>query len=148
MNLGTYLIGLFVLCGIGTATAEPAGPPAGYKIEPEYTQTSPDGAITIEQYVNKDTWKWQFWVRRKDTFTLLDEQADYPAGFRFTNDLKWIVRMQKTGSGVPPRSAWLRSREQETARRSGVGLHEGSARVAKAREGPRVSHHGESVEGD
>jgi hypothetical protein len=73
----------------------------GYKIDPEYTQTSPDGAITIEQYVNRDTddWKWQFWVRRKDTFTLLDEQADYPAGFRFTYDLKWIVRMQKTGSG-------------------------------------------------
>ena len=46
-----------------------------------------------------DDWKWQFWVRRKDTFTLLDEQADYPAGFRFTNDLKWLVRMQKTGSG-------------------------------------------------
>src|SRR5262249_35120979 len=43
----------------------------GYKIDPEYTHTSPDGAITIEQYVNKDTddWKWQFWVRRKDTFT-------------------------------------------------------------------------------
>ena len=27
------------------------------------------------------------------------EPADYPAGFRFTNDLKWLVRMQKTGSG-------------------------------------------------
>src|SRR6516225_3349280 len=75
--------------------------PAGYKIDPEYTQTSPDGAITIEQYLNKDTddYKWQFWVRGKDTFTLLDEQADYPADFRFTNDLKWLVRMQKTGSG-------------------------------------------------
>ena len=73
----------------------------GYKIDPEYTQTSPDGAITIEQYVNKDTddYNWQFWVRRKDRFTLLDEQPDYPAGFRFTNDLKWLVRMQKTGSG-------------------------------------------------
>src|SRR6516165_7892097 len=101
MNLRTFLIGLFVVCGIGTATAEPAGPPAGYEIDPEFTQTFADGAITIEQYVNKETddWKYQFWVRRKDTFTLLDERADYPAGFRFTNDLKWIVRMQKTGSG-------------------------------------------------
>src|SRR5215471_20321322 len=92
INLRTFLIGLFVVCGIGTATAEP-GPPAGYKIDPEYTQKSPDGAITIEQYVNKETddWKYQFWVRGKDTFTLLDEQADYPADFRFTNDLKWIV---------------------------------------------------------
>ena len=98
MNLRTFLIGLFVVCGIGTATAQP-GPPAGYEIDPEYTQKSPDGAITIEQYVNKETdGKYQFWVRRKDTFTLLDEPPDYPARFRFTNDLKWIVRMQKTGS--------------------------------------------------
>ena len=37
------------------AHAQPAGPPAGYKIDPEFTKTSPDGAITIEQYVNKDT---------------------------------------------------------------------------------------------
>src|SRR5262249_49622830 len=99
--------GLLVVCGIGvcsigTAAAQPAGPPAGYNINPEFTRTSPDGAITIEQYLNKDTedYKWQFWVRREGTFTLLDpEPADYPAGFRFTNDLRWLVRMQKTGSG-------------------------------------------------
>ena len=48
MNLRTFLIGLFLVCGIGTATAELAGPPAGYEIDPEYTQKSPDGAITIE----------------------------------------------------------------------------------------------------
>src|SRR6516164_7259930 len=107
MKVRTSLIGLLVVsgigvCSIGTAAAQPAGPPAGYKIDPEFTKTSPDGAITIEQYLNKDTddWKWQFWVRRQGTLTLLDlEPAGYPAGFRFTNDLKWIVRMQKTGSG-------------------------------------------------
>jgi len=107
MKVRTSLIGLLVVCGIGacsigTAAAQPAGPPAGYKIDAEFTKTSPDGAITIEQYVNKDTdyYKSQFWVRRQGTFTLLDpEPADYPAGFRFTNDLKWIVRGQKTGSG-------------------------------------------------
>jgi len=101
------LIGLLVVCGIGvsgigTAAAQPAAPPAGYKIDPEFTETSPDGATTIEQYENKDTvdYKWQFWVRRQGTFTLLDpEPADYPADFRFTKDLKWIVRLQKTGSG-------------------------------------------------
>ena len=106
MKIKTSLIGL-VVCGIGvfsigTAAAQPAAPPAGYKIEEKYTQKSPDGVITIEQYLNKDTvdWKWQFWVRRQGAFTLLDpELADYPAGFRFTNDLKWLVRMQKTGSG-------------------------------------------------
>jgi hypothetical protein len=99
-------IGLFVACSIGVcsgaAAAQPAAPPAGYKIEEKYTKTSPDGAITIEQYLNKDTddWKFQFWVRWQGTFRLLDpEPADYPAGFLFTNDLKWIVRDQKLGSG-------------------------------------------------
>jgi len=106
MKPGTSLIGLLVACGIGalsigSATAAPAAPPAGYKIDEEHTQKSPDGATTIEQYVNKDTddWKWQFWARREGAFTRLDpEQDDYAAGFRFTNDAKWIVRMQKTGS--------------------------------------------------
>src|SRR5262252_9998657 len=106
MKVRTSLTGPLVVCGIGvcsigTAAAQPAAPPGGYKIEEQYTEKSPDGAITIEQYLNKDTddWKWQFWVRRQGAFTLLDsELADYPAGFRFTNDLKWLVRMQKTGS--------------------------------------------------
>jgi hypothetical protein len=102
MIFRTSLIGLLVLCAVGTAVAEPAGPPAGYKIDPEFTRTSPDAVITIEQYLNKDTedYKWQFWVRREGAFTLLDpEPADYPAGFRFTQDSKWVVRMQKTGAG-------------------------------------------------
>jgi hypothetical protein len=102
----TSWIGLFVALSIGVcsgaAAAQPAAPPAGYKIEEKYTQKSPDGAITIEQYVNKDTddWKFQFWARWQGTFRLLDpEPADYPADFLFTNDLKWLVRLQKTGSG-------------------------------------------------
>jgi hypothetical protein len=107
MNMRTSSIGLLVLCGIGmcgigTAAAEPARPPSGYNINPEFTAKSPDGAITIEQYENKETddYKWQFWVRREGTFTQLDPvPADYPAGFRFTNDLQWLVRTQKTGSG-------------------------------------------------
>jgi hypothetical protein len=100
-------IGLLVACGIGVcsaaAAAPPAAPAAGYKIEEKYTRKSPDGAATIEQYVNKDTddWKWQFWARRQDALTLLDpEPADYPADFVFTSDLKWIVRTQKIGSGT------------------------------------------------
>jgi hypothetical protein len=103
----TSWLGLFVACSIGVcsgaATAQPAAPAAGYQIEEKYTKKSPDGAIAIEQYFNKDTddWKWQFWVRRQDTFKLLDpEPADYPADFIFTDDLKWIVRVQKIGSGT------------------------------------------------
>jgi hypothetical protein len=107
MKPGASLIGLFVACGIGalsigSAAAAPAAPPAGYKIDEQHTQKSPDDATTIEQYVNKatDDWKWQFWARREGAFTRLNpEQEDYAAGFRFTSDSKWIVRMQKTGSG-------------------------------------------------
>jgi hypothetical protein len=100
--IGLLVAGGIAACGIGAAAAAPATPPAGYTIDPKFTQKSPDGAITIEQYVNKatDDWKWQFWVRREGTFMQLDPaQDDYPAGFRFTSDSKWVVRMQKTGSG-------------------------------------------------
>jgi hypothetical protein len=107
MTGSTSWIGLLVACSIGVcsvaAAAPPTAPPAGYKIEEKYTRKSPDGAVTIEQYFNKDIddGKFQFWVRRQDAFTLLDpEPADYPAGFIFTSDLKWIVREQKIGSGT------------------------------------------------
>jgi hypothetical protein len=102
-------IGMLVVCCIGAGhaanAAPPAVPPAGYTIEDEYTQKSPDGAIVIEQYANKTIddwgWKWQFWVRRDGTRAQLDpEPADYPADFVFTNDLKWIIRTQKIGSGT------------------------------------------------
>src|SRR5262249_43808026 len=95
-----------VACGIGVwgigAAAAPAGPPPGYTIDPGVTKTSPDGAITIEQYVNKDTgdYKWQFWGRRQGALTLLcPEPGEHPADFLITNELKWIIRLQKIGSG-------------------------------------------------
>jgi hypothetical protein len=106
VKAGTSWIGLLVACAIGVCSAataaQPAAPSAAYKIEEKYTQKSPDGATTIEQYFNEtDNWKWQFWVRREGAFTLLDpEAADYPAGFIFTSDLNWIVREQKIGSGT------------------------------------------------
>ena len=60
LNVRTSLISLLVVCGIGvcsigTAAAQQAGPPAGYNIDPEFTEKSSDGAITIEQYENKET---------------------------------------------------------------------------------------------
>jgi hypothetical protein len=96
-------IGLFLAFAIGAAAAQTAGPPAGYAIDQEYTSKSPDGGTTIEQYKKTSPdgdLTWQFWARRRDTFTMLKpEQPDYAAGFRFTNDSQWVVRMQKTGSG-------------------------------------------------
>jgi hypothetical protein len=96
-------IGLFLACAIGTTAAQAVGPTADYKIKPEYTSTSPDSTTTGEQYAKIDAegdYTWQFWARHQDKLTLLEpEQPDYAAGFRFTNDSQWLVRMQKTGSG-------------------------------------------------
>jgi hypothetical protein len=41
----TYLpavIGMLLACVVATAAAQAAGPPADYKLEAEYTPTSPD----------------------------------------------------------------------------------------------------------
>jgi hypothetical protein len=102
----TYLASALVLlfaCAVGAAGAETVGPPADYKIDPEHTSTSPDGATMIEQYAKTDAdgnYTWQFWARRGEKLTpLKPEQEDHPAAFRFTNDSRWLVRTQKTGSG-------------------------------------------------
>jgi hypothetical protein len=101
----TYLAlatGLLAASACGAA-AGPASPPADYKIDTQYTATSPDGATTIEQYSKDDPdngYSWQFWVRRHGAQNLLDaKSADYPAGFRFTNNSQWLVRMQPAGAG-------------------------------------------------
>ena len=79
--------------------------PAGSRLQdqPEYTSTSPDGATTVEQYARISAdgdYTWQFWARHQDKLTLLEpEQPDYAAGFGFTSDSQWLVRMQKTGAG-------------------------------------------------
>ena len=111
MKVRASLIALLAVWGLGVCTAaaqpatlssQPASPAAGYKLDPEFNTSSPDGSIAIEQYVNKETddYKWQFWMRRQGTFARLDpEAAGYPADFLFTDDLKRIVREQKTGSG-------------------------------------------------
>lgn len=96
-------IGLCLACPADPALAQTAGPPAGYAIDSDYTTKSPDGTTTIEQYKKTDkdgNLTWQFWAKRTDHSTLLEpEQPDYSAGFRFTNNSQWAVRMQKTGAG-------------------------------------------------
>jgi hypothetical protein len=98
-----FAIGLCFACAIGTTATQAAGPTADYKIYAEHTVTSPDKTTTVEQYakINADgDYAWQLWARHQDQLTLLKpEQPDYPAGFRFTNDSQWLVRVQKTGSG-------------------------------------------------
>jgi hypothetical protein len=63
------LIGLVLAAAVGAAAAQAPAPPEGYKLDPEFTETSPDRAITIEQYASNDKehgYLWQFWVRRAD----------------------------------------------------------------------------------
>src|SRR6201995_1420614 len=103
MKTTCFALFLLFATAADAAAAPPAGPPAGFTIETDYTVTSPDGAAAVEQYKKPapdESYNWQFWVRRADTFSFLaPEQESYPADFRFTNDGRWLVRMQKTGSG-------------------------------------------------
>lgn len=89
-----------------TLAASPAlaasGPPPGFVLtdNADLAFTSPDGRL--EQYMKDGgNWdiKWQVWARHGDQMTELKPEQDYGAGFRFTSDSQWLVRMQKTGSG-------------------------------------------------
>ena len=87
---------------LSAAAAQPAGPPAGYKIERGiHREIAGRRDQRSSNTRTRTTGQWQFWVRRQGAFTQLDpEPAGYPADFIFTNDLKWIVREQKIGSGT------------------------------------------------
>jgi hypothetical protein len=151
MRVATALLRALVVCaigawGVGTAAAQPAAPPAGYTIDPEFTQVSTDGAITIEQYLNKDTdddWKWQFWVRRQATFSGL-----YLPGRSEMDRSPAEDRLWRTDAlTLSCHSARHRCREQEAARRPGMGLLQDPPGVAENREAARVSRGGGSPEG-
>ena len=98
---------------LAVATVAPAsadGPRAGFKLDQEATVfISPDQKIRLEQYA-KETKDhgllFQFWTFDADHrhgFLLNpregDDLAGYSAGFRFSPDSQWLVRMQKLGSG-------------------------------------------------
>jgi hypothetical protein len=95
----------------GTSPASADGPGRKFKLLADQTTTSPDRRIRVEQY-SRDLGDWmvvhQFWTfdgarghasllnRNEDT-----DLAGYPAGFRFSPDSQWLVRMQKLGAGYP-----------------------------------------------
>jgi hypothetical protein len=97
----TLVVALMASCCVASAES---GPPPDYKLntDPDLAFTSPDAATRLMQY-EKETEeydiKWQVWARHGGQMTELKPGQDYPAGFRFTNDSQWLVRMQKTGSG-------------------------------------------------
>jgi len=83
----------------------PVGPGSDFTFEPKNTVFSPDKTLSVEQYSKLDatsnSYSWEFWIREGNHLSLLNEEPNkfYPAGFRFTNDLQWLIRMQKTGAG-------------------------------------------------
>ena len=102
---------IWIALWLALATAAPAsaeGPRAGFKVNAEATFTSPDQTIRVEQYFRDrdDRLLYQFWTFDADhrhPFLLNpgegDDVAGYAAGFRFSPDSQWLVRMQKLGSG-------------------------------------------------
>jgi hypothetical protein len=100
---------------LALATVAPAGaadgPGAGFKLDP-YAKVfkSPDRTLRLEQYARKaeyGAYVFQFWTfdgHHRHAFLLNpdevgDDQTGYAAGFRFSPDSQWLVRMQKLGSG-------------------------------------------------
>jgi hypothetical protein len=103
----TWIVLLLALAAVVPASA--AGPRAGFKLNAEYTETSPDQKVRVEQYakdMKDDGLLYQFWTFDSDHqhASLLnpgegDDLAGYAAGFRFSPDSQWLVRMQKLGAG-------------------------------------------------
>jgi hypothetical protein len=103
--------GFVVLLSLAVAPASAASPGNDLTrlTDPENTFTSPDGQVSVEQYSKKkgeDDLVYQFWAfdPKHEHGVLLnrDENTDdagYPAGFRFSPNSQWLVRMQKTGAG-------------------------------------------------
>jgi hypothetical protein len=101
-----------ILLLLALATAAPAsadGPRGGFKLKADGTFISPDKTMRVEQY-SRDLKDWrvlhQFWTFDGDhrhAFLLNpgedDDVAGYAAGFRFSPDSQWLVRMQKQGAG-------------------------------------------------
>lgn len=92
------------LTGAAAPALAASGPPQGFVLSDnaDLAFTSPDGATRLEQYMKDGgDWdvRWQVWARHGDQMTELKPEQGYGAGFRFTSDSQWLVRMQKTGSG-------------------------------------------------
>ena len=103
---------LSLLLGLAVAMpAHAAGPGSEFKLRTDADDIyiSPDRQIRVEQYAadkGDDGFLYQFWTfdEKREHPSLLNpgettDLAGYPAGFRFSADSQWLVRMQKTGAG-------------------------------------------------
>lgn len=101
---------ILILMGVAPMTAAGAdGPPAGLKRDTDGTFIAPDKTLRVEQYAKKQQDGgsiYQFWTfdrNHRHGFLLNPDEGEdptgYAAGFRFSADSQWLVRMQKLGSG-------------------------------------------------
>jgi hypothetical protein len=104
----TWIALLLALAVVAPASA--GGPRAGFKLDPEGTFMSPDKQVRLEQYARETEdggllyQIWTFDSHHRHALLLNpdevgDDQTSYAAGFRFSPDSQWLVRMQKLGSG-------------------------------------------------
>jgi hypothetical protein len=103
---------MWILLILGIATPAPAladNPRAGFKLSAGDAVISPDRAVRVEQYsrnLKDGSYLYQFWAfdrGHRHGFLLNpgegDDFAGYPAGFRFSPDSQWLLRMQELGAG-------------------------------------------------
>jgi hypothetical protein len=105
----TEIVLLAVLAAVAPARAGSPGSELTRLPDADHTFTSPDNQIRVQQYWKKkdeDDRVYQFWIfdEKGQNGALLNRGEDtdvagYPAGFRFSRDSQWLVRMQKLGAG-------------------------------------------------
>lgn len=106
--LGIGLLLLVAMSAAAPARAEGPGPDMK-RLDDIKVFKSPDNMLRIEQYARDggdDGFSYQFWLfdKHHKNASLLNRDEDkdlahYPAGFRFSPDSQWLVRMQGTGAG-------------------------------------------------
>jgi len=111
-SASVFGIGLVLLSALASAPARAEGPgPDMKRVDDIKAFKSPDNTLRIEQYfkeIGDDGfgYSYEFWMFDKNhkNAVLLNRDEDkelggYPAGFRFSRNGQWLVRMQKTGAG-------------------------------------------------
>jgi len=107
---GGWLGRTAILLLVGLVTTVPAradGPGPEFKHLADETFTSPDGQVRVEQYsMERDNdvlhQFWTFDAKQHGSHLNRGEGVDlagYRAGFHFSPDSQWLVRMQKLGAG-------------------------------------------------
>jgi len=104
----SFFVVALEVASLSTASASDAtGPGPGFQEDNESSKISPDGTIEVRQYFKPgDDYVFQFWTfdRNHHHAHLLNPGesgtiTEYGAGFRFSPNSQWLVRMQKVAAG-------------------------------------------------